>query len=129
MTALHWLALAVCLTALLWIPYVLARMVTDGVWAVLDNPRSDADPTGWAARAAAAHRNAVENLVLFGPAVGIALVRGMDDSPIVVGAAAAYFGFRAVHYVVYTLGVPVLRTLTFAGGWAATLVVLFGAMQ
>ncbi|MBX2799103.1 MAG: MAPEG family protein [Myxococcales bacterium] len=129
MSAVHWLALAVALTALLWIPYVLARMATEGVWAVLDNPRLDAEPpSGWVARASAAHRNAVENLVLFAPAVGVAVARGAEDVPLVVGAAAVYVACRTGHYVVYVLGIPVLRTLTFAGGWGATLAVLYGAL-
>lgn len=35
--------------------------------------------------------------------------------------AAAYVVARATHYVVYTAGIPVVRTLTFSGAWAAVL--------
>ena len=34
-------------------------------------------------------------------------------------ACALYFWSRLVHVVVYTLGIPVLRTLAFVGGFVA----------
>jgi len=34
-------------------------------------------------------------------------------------ACALYFWSRLAHVLVYTLGIPVLRTLSFAGGFVA----------
>ena len=36
-----------------------------------------------------------------------------------VGACIVYFWARLAHYVVYTMGIPVARTLTFTVGWLA----------
>jgi len=35
-----------------------------------------------------------------------------------------YFFARLVHFVVYTLGIPVARTLAFTAGWLAQLVLI-----
>ena len=48
-----------------------------------------------------------------------------------VAAAATYFWARLVHLVVYTMGMPVIRTLAFAVGFLAQAVLLlavFGVM-
>jgi len=66
----------------------------------------------------AAHVNAVENLIIFAPLVLTA--RALSITTAVTGfAGALYFWSRLVHVVVYTLGIPVLRTLSFAGGFVA----------
>jgi uncharacterized MAPEG superfamily protein len=36
-----------------------------------------------------------------------------------VFACALYFWARLAHFVIYTLAIPVLRTLSFAAGWVA----------
>ncbi|MBL6854596.1 MAG: MAPEG family protein, partial [Alphaproteobacteria bacterium] len=36
-------------------------------------------------------------------------------------ATMTYFIARVVHFIVYTAGIPVLRTLAFAVGWVACL--------
>src|SRR5262249_61120817 len=64
----------------------------------------------------AAHVNAVENLIIFAPLVLTA--RALSITTAVTGfACALYFWSRLVHVGVYTLGIPVLRTLSFAGGF------------
>ena len=40
-------------------------------------------------------------------------------TPTTAFACALYFWSRLAHAVVYTLGIPVLRTLPFAGGFVA----------
>ena len=70
----------------------------------------------WARRAAAAHTNAVENLVVFAPLAIAVHLLGVGSE--LTATAAAYFFLRVAHYVVYMLAVPVLRTLLFAGGVA-----------
>jgi uncharacterized MAPEG superfamily protein len=77
----------------------------------------------------AAHYNAVENLVVFGPLV--LMLNAMNVSTgATVAAAATFFWARLVHLVVYTMGIPVVRTLAFLVGFGAQLVLflaLFGA--
>lgn len=66
MSELHWLAASSLTTAMTWMRYVPNRMVVLGISRTLGNPSpSDPPPAPWAQRAMAAHRNAVENLVVF----------------------------------------------------------------
>jgi uncharacterized MAPEG superfamily protein len=114
---LFWLTLTVVLTGVLWLPYILDRIATRGLMGAMANPRPDDAPQSiWAARLTAAHGNAVENLVVFAPLVLTAHALGIASATTAF-AAALYFWARLVHAVVYTLGVPVLRTLSFAGGF------------
>ncbi|MEQ1507613.1 MAG: MAPEG family protein [Myxococcota bacterium] len=120
MTAeLGWLAASALFTSVLWIPYVVNRIVEHGVWNALRNPNRDDRPTAaWADRLMAAHANAVENLVVFAPLVLVAHAVGATG-PATAGAAAVYFFARVTHAVVYTAGIPVARTLAFVAGFAA----------
>ncbi|MEO7547311.1 MAG: MAPEG family protein [Ramlibacter sp.] len=118
---LYWLALTLGLTALLSLPYVLNRIAVIGLMGAMANPAPGAKPmAAWAARAQAAHANAVENLVMFAPAA-LAVVASGKANGMTATACAVYFFARLVHYVVYTAGIPVARTLSWATGWAATL--------
>jgi uncharacterized MAPEG superfamily protein len=70
---LFWLTLTVAMTGLIWVPYILDRMMVRGMMGALANPSpSDAPQTAWAQRMTASHTNAVENLVIFAPLVLIA---------------------------------------------------------
>jgi uncharacterized MAPEG superfamily protein len=125
MTDLQWLAAIILLTVLGAFPYVLQRIVSIGLWRTLGNP-SVGDNAGippWAQRAKSAHANAVENLVAFAPAL-VAAHLHTPQAPVLVTATQVYFVARLVHYVVYAAGVPVVRTLAYFVGLAATLVVL-----
>lgn len=116
------LALVCTSTALMWIPYTLARIATRGLTASLANPDPShpADPA-WAERARRAHGNAVENLAVFAPLVLIASMLSIS-TPATVFAGQLYLAARVLHYVVYALGIPVVRTLAFVAGCGATLV-------
>ncbi len=119
MTELQWLAASCLLTAGIWPVYVLNRMAIQGIPRTLDNPSPDDPPLApWAQRAQAAHKNAVENLVVFAALVLTAHVAGVSVS-FTATAAAVYFFARLAHLAVYVAGVPVARTLTFAAGWGA----------
>ena len=121
--ALFWLTLTILMTALFWLPYGINRSTVRGVARALGNPRPDDKPhDAWADRAMRAHRNAVENLVLFAPLVLIAHTTETD--PALVGfMAQIYFWSRAAHYLVYVIGIPVVRTVVFAIGYLAMFVV------
>jgi uncharacterized MAPEG superfamily protein len=119
-----WLAWTLGLTLLLWVPYVLNRIAVRGLWGTFDNPKPTSTPHApWAERARAAHTNAVENLVIFAPAA--LAVHAMNlGNPTTDLACALYFYARLVHFVVYTAGIPVVRTLAFFGGWGGTVILV-----
>ena len=77
------------------------RLTVRGLWPAISDsqPESGEQHSLWAKRAMAAHRNAVENLVIFAPAVLAVLT--MNISTLATQwAAAAYFFARLVHFVV-----------------------------
>ena len=116
---LFWLTLTVILTGLLWVPYVLNRFVVRGLFGTLDNPSRDAKPhAAWANRLMFAHDNAVENLIVFAPLVLI--LSEIDYSTKwTVYACAVYVWARLAHVIIYAMGIPVLRTLSFTVGFLA----------
>ena len=116
---LFWLTLTVAMTGLIWVPYILDRMSVRGLMATMDNPKPNAAPhSAWAQRMMDAHTNAVENLVIFAPLVLVAQDLGISNG-VTAGACIVYFWARLAHVVVYTLGIPVARTLAFAVGFFA----------
>ncbi len=126
---LFWLTLTVILTAVMWLPYVLNRIMVRGLFGAMANPsRNDKPHAEWANRMMFAHDNAIENLIIFAPLVLI--LNAIDYSTKwTVLACAVYFWSRLAHLVVYTFGVPILRTLTFAAGFAAQVVLILGIFQ
>ncbi len=75
-----------------------------------------------------AHTNAVENLAIFAPLVLLLHAQGIG-TPFTANACAIYFFARAVHYVVFSLGVPLLRVPAFLVGFACQMAIalaLFG---
>ena len=116
---LFWLTLTVILTGLLWIPYILNRCQVRGLTGAMANPsRNDKPQAEWANRMMFAHDNAIENLAIFAPLVLI--LNAIDySSKWTALACAVYFWSRLAHALVYTLGIPVLRTVTFTIGFLA----------
>lgn len=128
---LFWLTLTVILTGLLWVPYVVNRCLVRGLSGALANPsRNDKPHAAWATRLMFAHDNAVENLIIFAPL--ILILSEIDYSTRwTVYASATYFWARVAHLVVYTLGLPVFRTLAFTVGFLAQAVLalaIFGVL-
>ena len=114
-----WLTLTVILTGVLWIPYILDRIMVRGVMGAMANPsRNDKPQSAWAQRLYFAHSNAVENLVVFAALVLILDTQGHSTMSTAI-ACAVYFWARLAHVIVYVLGVPVLRTLAFTVGFLA----------
>ena len=113
---IFWLAITAMMTGLFFIPYVLDRITVRGMWGTLKNPGA-ADPPlhDWAQRAQRAHYNAVENLVVFAALVAAAQFAGISNELTLLGCIL-YFWARLAHYIIYTLGIPVLRTLSFTVG-------------
>jgi uncharacterized MAPEG superfamily protein len=116
---LMWLTLTVILTGVLWIPYILDRIMVRGLMGAMANPaRNDKPQTPWAQRLYFAHTNAVENLVIFATLVLILEAQDHSTESTTI-ACAVYFWARLTHVIVYALGIPVLRTLAFAVGFLA----------
>lgn len=65
--------------------------------------------TGWAGRMQRAHRNMIENLVLFAALVLVAVVAGKSNNITLMGAQV-FFWARLVYVVVYGMGIAWLRT-------------------
>jgi len=129
-TELHWLTLSILLTALLWVPYILNRIVEGGfVETVMRDPEGHtATKAGWARRLMAAHGNAVENLVVFAALVLIAQAAGISTAQTQL-AASLYFFSRLAHVVAFTLGMPaIVRILAFFGGFIAQMIMVFSLL-
>lgn len=65
--------------------------------------------TGWADRAQRAHRNMLENLVLFAALVFVAVASGRANATTTLGAQVFLLG-RVAYALVFIAGVPWLRT-------------------
>jgi uncharacterized MAPEG superfamily protein len=116
------LALVTTATALMWVPYVVGRMWTFGILAPIGNPGPGYPVDApWMDRARRAHANAVENLAVFAPLVLLAAAIGLS-TPVTTTAAWTYVVARLSHFVIYTAGIPVLRTFAFLVGAVSTIV-------
>jgi uncharacterized MAPEG superfamily protein len=81
------------------------------------NRESLPPPTGWAGRAQRAHRNMLENLLLFAALVLIAAVAGKANAMTLLGAQL-FFWARLAYAVIYVAGIPWLRT----GAWFVSVI-------
>jgi uncharacterized MAPEG superfamily protein len=110
-------------TALMWVPYVVARMTTFGVTRAIGIPGPDyLVDAPWADRARRAHLNAIENLAVFAPLVLAGAIVEFSTR-VTVLSAQIYVGARLAHYIIYVAGIPVLRTIAFLAGACATLAI------
>lgn len=116
-----WLGLTGLLMLATSLPYVMDRILTAGFGRAIGNPQENRIPhSAWAERMRAAHYNCVENMVVFAPLL-IAVVASGLSSEMTVMAAMAFAISRIAYVIIYTLGIPLLRTLAFLVGWLATL--------
>ena len=120
LTKLTWV---LALNAIIWLPYVLNRIMVWGLVDAVGYPENPKPLAPWAERARKAHYNAVENLVVFAAAVLILNAAGVSNDATVM-ACTVYFWARLVHYIVYTAGIPWLRTLSYAVGWICNVVLI-----
>ena len=128
---LYWLTLTVAMTGLLWVPYILDRIMVRGAMGATANPSPNDKPqSAWAQRMIAAHANTVENLVVFAPLVLTAQALNIHTAATAF-ACALFFWCRLIYVAVYTAGIPVLRTLAFTGGFVGQVILvlaIFGTM-
>lgn len=109
-------------TGLMWVPIILNRLREDGIWNALKTGRPDTRAASeWAWRLENAHRNAIENLVVFAPlAITIHAISGSNS--LTAFASTVFIFARIAHAIIYTLGIPLLRTIAFAIGFAVQMV-------
>ncbi len=126
---LFWLALTAAMTGLLWVPYILDRIMVRGTAGAMANPSPNDRPQSvWAQRLMAAHTNTVENLVVFAPLVLIAQALNIHTATTAF-ACAFFFWCRLAYVAVYTAGIPVARTLAFTGGWIAQMILVLAVFK
>lgn len=119
---LYWLVLTTVMTGLFWIPYILQRILENGALQALLDPQGLTHMNApWAQRMMRAHQNAVENLVIFAPLV-LALHATGANTSVTTTACIVYFFARAAHFFIYTLAIPLFRTVAFIAGFAAQMV-------
>jgi uncharacterized MAPEG superfamily protein len=78
---------------------------------------------GWAGRALRAHRNMLENLVLFATLVLTAQTAGRTGAMTALGAQL-FFWARVAYAPIYIVGVPWLRTAVFGVSAAGMVLIL-----
>ena len=114
LTLLVW-AVALCLVQML--VSVLLCLPQVGLPALAGNREGLPPFTGMAGRALRAHRNMLENLVLFAALVLVAAIAGRANEMTALGAQLFFWG-RLAYAVVYLVGIPWVRT----GVWAVSIV-------
>lgn len=106
------LSLLVWATALTLIQAMIAAAGANlqvGLPALAGNRESLPPIGGWAGRAQRAHRNMLENLILFAILVLVAQIAGKTNATTALGAQL-FFWARVVYVPVYLIGIPWLRT-------------------
>ena len=108
----------------MWVPYVLSAMVNDGLIASFKWQGNEKQRFIWAERAKRAHYNAIENLIPFAAIVIVAHLAEISNDA-TAAAATAFFWLRAIHYVVYTVGITYLRGPAYALSWLAQICIVY----
>ena len=107
--------------AIAWVPYVLDRIMVRGLAGSMANPSPDLAPqSDWAVRAKAAHIVAIQAFSAFAPLAILAMIRIPEDGYPNILAMTFFIGIFA-HYVIYVIGITVLRTLSFSLAALSTL--------
>lgn len=80
-----------------------------GLPRLAGNREAFGEMSGWAGRAVRAHRNMLENLVLFAILVLVARAVNVTNPMTLLGAQLFFWG-RLAHAIIYIAGIPWLRT-------------------
>ena len=114
----------ITLSAVMWVPYITNSIMVRGFRDTVGYPENPQPLAPWAQRMKKAHYNAVENLVMFAALVLMLNALGISNATTVL-ACNIYFWARLAHYLVYSAGIPWLRTLSFFVSWLCILVLLW----
>jgi uncharacterized MAPEG superfamily protein len=110
---LMYLVWSAALTFLLVVIAVAGATQQVGLPKLAGNRDGLPEMTGWAGRAARAHRNMLESLILFAVLVLVAHLAGIRNGTTLLGAQLFFWG-RVAHAVIYIAGIPWLRTAAWA---------------
>jgi uncharacterized MAPEG superfamily protein len=111
------------LCVVLFLPYVLCRILTWGLVPTVGYPTNPPPLALWAQRSHRAHLNLVENLGPFAVLVLVAHITGAANATTALGATL-FFWARIAQAVVHILGIPWLRTGAFFVGVIAMVMIL-----
>ena len=100
---------AVLLTFVQMLIAVSGATLQVGLPTLAGNREGLAPCTGWGGRAARAHHNMLESLVLFAALVLVAVLAGKTNATTLLGAQI-FFWARVAYAVIYLIGIPWLRT-------------------
>jgi uncharacterized MAPEG superfamily protein len=128
-TELKYLAFTALLTASLWIPYVVAQVMSNGPL----QPANYVDPTqrplpAWGKRADRAYLNAIETFAPFAALVLLVQVTGKANG-MTAFWAMSFFWLRVAHAVVFWAAIPYVRTIIFTLGYVAILGLFYELMK
>ncbi|MFZ2029575.1 MAG: MAPEG family protein [Vitreimonas sp.] len=94
----------------------------------LANNRDDVGPaTGFHARMLRVVDNHREGITMFAPLILIAAVANLHNSMTVLGAQMFFYS-RLAHAILYVTGIPLVRPLFWAVGFAGTIIVLLAIL-
>jgi uncharacterized MAPEG superfamily protein len=108
---------AVLLTFVQAVIAVVGALMQVGLPALAGNREGMPEIRGWGGRAARAHRNMLENLVLFAALVLVAVAAGRTNAMTLLGAQIFLYA-RLAYAAIYIIGMPWIRT----GVWAVSVV-------
>jgi uncharacterized MAPEG superfamily protein len=114
---LVYLLWSVALTVVLAVIAVSGATLEVGVPRLAGNRENMPEMPGWAGRAARAHGNLLENLVLFAILVLVARAMNVSNGMTILGAQLFFWG-RVAHAALYLAGIPWLRT----GAWTISVI-------
>jgi uncharacterized MAPEG superfamily protein len=106
---IYYLIWSAALTLALAIIAVTGAQLQVGLPTLAGNREGLPEMTGWAGRAERAHRNMLENLVLFAILAFAAKAAGVSNAMTLLGAQMFFWG-RVAHAVLYIAGIPWART-------------------
>ena len=114
---LMYLVWSAALTLVLVVIAVTGATLEVGLPKLAGNRDGLPEMPGWAGRAARAHRNMLESLILFAVLVFTAHVAGVHNATTLLGAQLFFWG-RVAHAIIYIAGIAWLRT----AAWAVSIV-------
>ncbi|MBF9061388.1 MAPEG family protein [Rhodobacterales bacterium HKCCSP123] len=121
------LTLAALLQMAQMVLYSIAGNAQAGSRAAMGPRDEKIELTGVAGRLQRAMNNYFEGLILFGIAVMVVTLSGRSGA-LTEGCAHAYLAARTLYIPAYALGLAPWRSLIWAVGWFATLVMLLAAL-
>jgi uncharacterized MAPEG superfamily protein len=123
---LVYLVWSAALTLVLAVIAVGGATLEVGLPKLAGNRENMPEMSGWAGRAARAHRNMLESLVLFAILVFAARIANISNAMTLLGAQLFFWG-RVAHALIYIAGIPWLRT----AAWLVSvigLILIFGQL-